>query len=186
MLIGGISAQNCDRVRRLLVWHLFGRVSIRGCWQTTVRIWNDSARSHRRRRAMLRTLHSPCRQLSARAIFGRSYSDVALHIGVTETNSGVNALVFIPEIILNIIADSRDRSLRHMPIAVKDNICTKDMPTTCSSKMLRDFTSPFDATVVELIRKAGASIIGKTNCDEFGMGYVMYTPSNIFILILLD
>ncbi|KZT20966.1 amidase signature enzyme [Neolentinus lepideus HHB14362 ss-1] len=55
-------------------------------------------------------------------------------------------------------------------VAIKDNICTKDMPTTCSSEMLRNFTPPFDATVVTLLHNSGAQIIGKTNCDEFGMG----------------
>lgn len=54
--------------------------------------------------------------------------------------------------------------------SIKDNICTKDMPTTCSSHMLKGYMSPFDATVVDLLRRAGATIIGKTNCDEFGMG----------------
>lgn len=69
--------------------------------------------------------------------------------------------------------------LAGVSMSVKDNICTRDMPTTCSSKMLDQFRSPFDATVVELLRSAGARLVGKTNCDEFGMGCVLrvyHTP----------
>ncbi|KAI0272757.1 amidase signature enzyme [Gloeopeniophorella convolvens] len=57
-----------------------------------------------------------------------------------------------------------------MTIGIKDNICTADMPTTCSSNMLPGYMSPFDATVVRLLSESGATIVGKTNCDEFGMG----------------
>ena len=57
-------------------------------------------------------------------------------------------------------------------IAVKDNICTRDMPTTCASHILDKYTSPFNATVVELLEKSGANVAGKTNMDEFGMGWV--------------
>ena len=57
-----------------------------------------------------------------------------------------------------------------MPIAVKDNICTEGLPTTCGSRMLRGFTPPYDATAVEALRAHQCFVIGKTNLDEFGMG----------------
>jgi aspartyl-tRNA(Asn)/glutamyl-tRNA(Gln) amidotransferase subunit A len=57
-----------------------------------------------------------------------------------------------------------------VPVAVKDNIVTRDMPTTCASKILGTFTSPFDATAVARLRAWGANVVGKTNLDEFAMG----------------
>ena len=56
------------------------------------------------------------------------------------------------------------------PVALKDNIVTTDMPTTCASRILHGFTSPFDASVVKRLRAAGASLVGKCNLDEFAMG----------------
>ena len=60
--------------------------------------------------------------------------------------------------------------LAGVPVALKDNLCTRGVPTTCSSLILGQWRPPYDATVVERLHGAGAVVVGKTNLDEFAMG----------------
>ncbi len=67
--------------------------------------------------------------------------------------------------------------LAGVPVAIKDNMCTKGVTTTCSSKILSNFVPPYSSTAVEKLEAAGAIMIGKTNMDEFAMGSTTETSA---------
>jgi aspartyl-tRNA(Asn)/glutamyl-tRNA(Gln) amidotransferase subunit A len=113
------------------------------------------------------------RQFSARdvvtAFFDRIYEKEPLVDGFL-TLCREEALTKAEQIDKKIQRGEQLGKLGGIPIAVKDNICTDGIRTTCASRMLHDFIPPYDATVVKRLKEADAVIIGKTNMDEFAMG----------------
>ena len=98
---------------------------------------------------------------------------------ITEREGDIHAFNLVLEDEARRAAEAVDRAvaagesvgpLAGVPIALKDNLCTRGIPTTCSSRILEGWRPPYDATVVERVAAAGAVSVGKTNLDEFAMG----------------
>ncbi|MCS7187924.1 MAG: amidase, partial [Armatimonadota bacterium] len=98
---------------------------------------------------------------------------------INQVESKVKAFLTITDEIALRMAEEADRRLANgenvtpltgIPVAIKDNMCTKGVRTTCASKILYNFVPPYDATVVVKLKEAGAVFVGKTNMDEFAMG----------------
>ena len=100
---------------------------------------------------------------------------VQKHIGNINANSSMNAFLLLNDNAIQLSKETDKRacslsSIDGMNIAIKDNISTKGIRTTCASKMLQDFIPVYDATVISRLKQKGAIILGKANMDEFAMG----------------
>lgn len=98
-------------------------------------------------------------------------SDTAIDARALQSHISGLQKVFEPlrSITDNFDSDN-DGRISGVPVSLKDQICTKEFPTTAGSKMLEEYQPPFDATVVQRLKADGANVIGKTNMDEFGFG----------------
>jgi aspartyl-tRNA(Asn)/glutamyl-tRNA(Gln) amidotransferase subunit A len=102
---------------------------------------------------------------------------VKAYFAAISAKKKINAFISVyeKEALEQVLAVNTDRPLKAagmtgVPIAIKDNMNIRDRRTTCGSKILENFVSPYDATVIEKLRTAGAVFLGKTNMDEFAMG----------------
>lgn len=105
---------------------------------------------------------------TARALATIRERDASLHAFITVADE--TALARARALDAARVAGQAPGPLFGVPVAVKDNLCTRGLATTAASRILHGFVPPYDATAVQRLEAAGAVIIGKTNLDEFGMG----------------
>jgi aspartyl-tRNA(Asn)/glutamyl-tRNA(Gln) amidotransferase subunit A len=123
------------------------------------------------------TMHELHDLLDKREVSSREITE-AFYRRIEALDNRVHAYLTLTRELALEQADQADHQRRRgesgpllgIPLAIKDVICTKGVRTTCGSKILRNFVPPYDATVMERLKTAGAIILGKTNMDEFAMG----------------
>ncbi len=124
------------------------------------------------------TAHEIADKLASREVSAREVTDAVLN-RIGDVEGHVKAFVTVTEAQAQASADAVDAArsrgealspLAGIPLALKDNLCTLGVETTCSSKILKGFKPPYSATVVDKLEAAGSVFVGKANLDEFAMG----------------
>ena len=123
------------------------------------------------------TIHQLLEQLRAGELSSREATQACLD-RVEKVDDRLNAFISVDAADALAQADAADQSraagdtlpLLGVPVAVKDVLAVKDQPLNCASKILGEFNSPYDATVIQKLRAAGAVVFGRLNMDEFAMG----------------
>ncbi|MFC1928041.1 Asp-tRNA(Asn)/Glu-tRNA(Gln) amidotransferase subunit GatA [Chloroflexota bacterium] len=123
------------------------------------------------------TIHEAHKLLKTKQLSSVELTRACLE-SIRQAEPKVHALVTVTEELAlkqaqkadELLAAGDTNPLTGIPVVIKDNMCTKGILTTCSSKMLENFVPPYDAMVVEKLSECGAVIVGKANMDEFAMG----------------
>lgn len=118
--------------------------------------------------AQIQSKELSCREVTA-AFLSRT-EKLEPHLGAFVTVLGPAAIQRAETLDMRLAAGEDIGPLGGVPIALKDNMCAKGIKTTCSSKMLEHFVSPYSSHVAEQLDQAGAVVLGKANMDEFAMG----------------
>lgn len=123
------------------------------------------------------TIHEAAMLLDEGVLSSVALTEAVLERILTTDNAVRAYLALTPETALEqaaqadvLRASGESLPLLGIPLALKDNLSTRDIPTSCGSRILEGYVPPFDATVVQRLKFAGAVLLGKTNLDEFAMG----------------